>query len=691
MAPIPSLPKPPNIALPKVGTPSSVQPPKPVIPSVAKPAAPSPNPLLTGRSITPASVAASVKSTLSPPLQAPAAGTEQTVLFKPRASAPRPGSVPTIMSGNSTEQTVLFKPKSATFKPVTPVSPPPPSDSGGQTVLFKPKISVTLGAGAAPAPAPAAPVLPQGISPTVEIPLADLATLFPEQTLKTDSPSLPDKISLSLADILSQLQKGRILFSLSTLTSLLPPETVNHEIVTANDVPIKIPLHLVVPHIPETALALPSNQVKQEINPSIQTPFSENRTRLTESAAEVPISPPIPQAPVQSAAPSLPAPKPPPVPAIPPASLKPLAPVPLAKPASAPPVIPRPSIPAPKASVPPSAPKIALPKPPSHPVSIPGKSPSSAIPPLSKSNLVPADAAKALTSSIDFPVRPTIRNAPLPPPPSAPAPAAPPPTPPSPPLQPTARPRPPLPPIPAVLPSNLPPRPPFGITPPSPKPVPPHAVRPPTALPQSTAIAPPAIPPAIAAPTIPPPAPISAPITPASEKIPSSLPPPVPAAPVATPPSVAPAPPAPAPPPQPEPPTPSPLQQLLGLPADVPVLMRDVAEKIRVQLQIQQVLLATEDGLPLSSCMDHDTANAWSGIGAKLFRKCNQEASLSPLGAAKHCLIVLPSGCFSLWHEPGVHLILSHSLENLTPSLDETGAALTRELAAFCKQPATPA
>ena len=138
--------------------------------------------------------------------------------------------------------------------------------------------------------------------------------------------------------------------------------------------------------------------------------------------------------------------------------------------------------------------------------------------------------------------------------------------------------------------------------------------------------------------------------------------------------------------------TATPLHQILGLPAEIEVRIPEMVERLKVHRQLEGVFVSTEDGLPLAGSMPEGMdANAWGGIGPKFFRKLDQETQIVSLGKPRRCTFVLQNRCVTICHEPGIYLILSHRLENLSPEFEEHTSILALEIAPRCeKQDASP-
>jgi len=179
--------------------------------------------------------------------------------------------------------------------------------SPAQSAIFKPKVSIVLKpeASAAPAPPPPAPVMAEVVaapelSPlpdtpaTIEIPMAEILHLLPENVFKpgaAEGASLPDMISLSTSEILPQLPKGRVQVPLGTILAAFPPDLIDTSVADSSNLKIKIPLHLIIPRLPESVMSLPRDQVKQQVDASIEVPFSERRAR----PATPPATPDVPK------------------------------------------------------------------------------------------------------------------------------------------------------------------------------------------------------------------------------------------------------------------------------------------------------------------------------------------------------------------------------------------------------------
>lgn len=694
---------------------------KPKEPQLTAPAAPPPLP--------PAAVPRSDSKPPPPPAPAPVAPASTMIRLPPQAKTlvPRQGTLAAAL-------------KAATAQP-------PAASGGSQSALFKPKVNVTLGHAPARVPTAAIPRLPSaimgtpsspgaGIPASIDFAFSDLAPLLPDNLVRADAPpdTLPTSVSISTSEILPQLASGKVHLPLSLLTHSIPPESIDPSIASSGDVRIKIPLHLIIPKLPASAMSLPSSQSKQELDPKIAAPFTERGARRAAT--------PPPSAPAETAPPATPAPVQPRPPRAPvPAPAKPTLTIrPPTLPSAAPKPFEAPTTPAagvgptilaptglklspgavPKPASPPSAPAPAAPVPtasPTPPSQLWAK-PMIARPPLK--------LASPVAPSASPPRPPAATPAPSVPPP-LPAPSIPRPSSPAP----TPAARPPVPAIPPAAatpkPISIPPAPPAAMpAPAAPRPtatpmLPPAALPramptlrspQPTAAPRPSSIppAPPAMMPVSAAPkpvTLPgPPAvPASRPAAPLNIKLPPISPPPL------SPPSLsAPSLPRSAPPPPealvaarplPRPKTaamvppdtggPS-IQQLLGVPEAQTPRLQDVVEMVRQKLGVPGLLVAAQDGLPLAGKMPEGLdANAWSGIGPQLFRKFGQEGKVLELGKPRRCLLGLGPNWFTLWSEQGIYLICCHGIEKVNPEFDQASSTLAAGLTRFCKQHATAA
>jgi hypothetical protein len=166
--------------------------------------------------------------------------------------------------------------------------------SPAQSAIFKPKVNIVLKPEAALVLAPPpAPVMEQvATAPelssvsdapaTIEIPLAEIRQLLPENIFRpgvAEGASLPDMISLSTSEILPQLPKGRVQVPLSVILAAFPSDLIDASVAGSGDLKIKIPLHLIIPRLPESVMSLPKDQVKQQVDVTIEMPFSERRVR----------------------------------------------------------------------------------------------------------------------------------------------------------------------------------------------------------------------------------------------------------------------------------------------------------------------------------------------------------------------------------------------------------------------------
>ncbi len=566
--------------------------------------------------------------------------------------------------------------------------------SPAQSAIFKPKVRVVLKpeASAAPAPPPPAPVMAEVVaapelsslpdaSATIEIPMAEIHPLLPENVFKpgaAEGASLPDMISLSISEILPQLPKGRVQIPLGTILAAFPSDLIDTSVADSSDLKIKIPLHLIIPRLPESVMSLPKDQVKQQVDASIEVPFSERRVR--------------PAPPQQLAVPRQPVP---------------VEPRKLAAPEISPPINPpedtevggvttlMPALPV-------AAPVAKLPSPPNP------RPPAPVPAPLSQSKLTPGDATEALTGNIKLPTKPFVLPVSRIIPPAVPAgtpasevaqapqvktpsPQIPPPSIPS-----LRLPKPPTVaiPIPTIHTTGAP-----GsssasaIKPPHSSVVPAPTIKPSAPLPVS---APLKLPSSLSVPTTPP-----SETKPASEAVSSPTPPAesAPVAPVVPSAITAPNVPkgtsiedllAPAAVPVPDtPPAPplSPLHEILGISDGRELRIPEIAEQIRVRFNLLGVMIATEDGLPMAGSLPSGLdSNAWCGLSHLLFQRFSKNGKATRT-EPRRCMLSLGTSWLTIWwQDHGIYLIFVHHLETVTAEFEQRGAVLAREVALQCQQ-----
>ncbi|MFZ4693973.1 MAG: hypothetical protein ACOYMV_02505 [Verrucomicrobiia bacterium] len=597
-------------------------------------------PLPTASSAPPSLPPAAIpKSSLQPP----------QLVAAPSSTMVRPlNQVKAIVPGQGTLATAL---KAATAQP------PPIVSGGSQSAVFKPRVNVTLGR--AVPPATTIPRLPSTNAETppssgsdapssIDFSFADLAPLLPDNLVLASAPhgTLPTTVSIPMSEILPQLATGKVQVHLSSITHGIPPEAIDPAIASSGDIRIKIPLHLIIPRLPASAISLPSSQSKQELDPKIAAPFTErdaSHAATTPPADSPEAAPPTAPVQIQPLPPRAPVPPPSkPVRATPPPALPSATPKPFVAPTTpsagvgptllAPsglklPSIPKPPSPSPSPAVRPPVPAVppisttprSVSIPPCPPAAMPAPAaPRTAIAPI----LSPAAAPRAM---------PTLRSS-----------------------QPPAVPRPLL----------IPPAPPAAM----PVSVPPLNIKLP---PIRTAPTPPISAPSISTPSLP----KSAPLTPEAFLAPKPLPRPSKVIAVA--------------PPGKEEPS---ILQLLGLPATQTFRLQDLVELARQKLDVPGLLVAAQDGLPLAGKMPEGLdANAWSGIGPQLFRKFSHEGKALELEKPRRCLLGLGPNWFTLWSEQGIYLICCHGAEKVNPEFDQASSMLAAGLARFCKQHATAA
>ncbi len=238
-----------------------------------------------------------------------------------------------------------------------------------QSSLFRPKVNVNLKSsavgGATPSPEPAAPSPAPAteVPSSVELAVADILPLLPHNLLKESAPQegMPSVISISTADILPQLATGKVQVPLDVLISTFPQAMVDASVAGSDDIKIKIPLHLIIPKLSASAIALPDTQLRQEVGASIGTPFSERKVGPRLSAA--PTNGTSTGATMIAPSSPLTTPK--------------VAIPPVVKAPSLPPPLPRPSVPAPK--IPPPAAKM-VPSSPAFPIKLPPLVPVTSLP-----------------------------------------------------------------------------------------------------------------------------------------------------------------------------------------------------------------------------------------------------------------------------------------------------------------------
>jgi hypothetical protein len=516
-----------------------------------------------------------------------------------------------------------------------------------QSAIFRPKVSVIIKPGGAtptaPAPdAPAAAAAPEAVPASnlpasITIPSKELLALLPDHALIENASShsaLPANVSIPTQEIVSQLSKGRVQLPITMLVALIPKEIIEPSFSATEDVKIKLPLHLILPQLPESVMSLPSGQAKQEVDPNLASPFSE---RGKGSGA------PQPKTPSMSAV------------------VKPtVSPVAVSE-AGKPPI---PTI---------------------KPPSVVAPSPS----------LNPAEAAKASSQAMGLPSKPVLppkssvipaptKPPPIPPPTSIPKPHLPPPS--IPPVSAPATP----PPQSEAKPPATPVIPPLKLGVPAVTP-PPVETKPPAKASDSSVtkpLAPPVIPP----PNIPAPSIGQKPV----EKTPVIPPPTSPAAaapaqvsgkPLMPPPSIDQKPAEKA----PEIPAAKPddgaalknLSEWLGIP-EKDVKLPEIAQKVKEKMKLEGVLIATKDGLPLVTAMPGQfDVNSWSGFASHLFKKFGEDGH-SLAGSPKKYLLSLGSSWISAYDEKGIYLFLVHSLDVLTPEFEQQGFKLAKDLSQFC-------
>ncbi len=470
---------------------------------------------------------------------------------------------------------------------------------------------------------------PVEIPSTVDIPTSEILPLLPENVLKLGyTGGFPSTVSLSVTDILPQLAKGRVLFSMSTLLASFPPDSIEASVVESGDIQIKMPLHQIVPRLPESVMQLPTGQVKQQIDSTIEVPFSEKGNK-----------------------PAVPAPKE--------------------------------AWSGPKQPEPPALP----PRPMAPPLS-PANSPSESKSPLLKDKLAaataltpltslsPSEATSALTTSIKLPLKPTASaKIPLP---GIPSPA---PLPSPSKSSPTIRKPDPEDPMMAATikfqpPSNLRELPSIKLPHPivshaeTPSSAPAPIISPSTTTGDAGLFGTNAIPPA-ALPMLPRPI-----IKSASAIIP------VPDKPVPLPPVenklVTPS--------KPVESVSQGLRSLLDIPQQDPIRLQDVAAKIRTRLNSLGVLVATEDGLPLVSAMPAGAdLNGWSSIGTHVFRKLEQVSHKLSFGTPQRCLLSIDDCWITVWHDHGVYMVVRHGLEQISPEFEMQISELGKAIAEHCR------
>jgi predicted regulator of Ras-like GTPase activity (Roadblock/LC7/MglB family) len=640
-------------------------------------------------------------STPPPPIPTPS----QSVPPQPTASAafpagsskiskkivPRQGSLAaalkaassTMPAGPSATQSAVYKPKvSVVIKPQTPTPAPP-----GIPVLAQASPSGSM-------------VLPANTPPSVDIPTSDILPYLPEGLIQSDSPSLPATLAFPSTIILPQLATGKVQVPLQTVLALFPTELINQEVAgSSGDISIKIPLQFIIPRLPESVIALPMTQARQQVDENIEMPFAE-RSQRTAAAAASTVTPPV-------AAPA-PALAQPPIPT------------------------PAPAVPTEAAAQTPKAPSSATP---------PMVRPS---PRLSESKLSPDDAIKALTMGLKLPTRPNLGgpkisqqfSSPKLPPPSIPslskiretqlnpqippqevtqtpipsasspvenepvASAVPPPTPvPAPQIaHPVAKPPSPVtPPASAAVPGTAVPKPLLpspkiasASVPPTLSRVTPPATKPNVPLPAASGIAPPS---AIPKPLIPKVVSPTAPAGQSASSAPAAQPPtPQIATPIAKPfvpstPAVAAQPLAPV--SKTEAPTPAEpvkkgpsLGQLLGITEQQDLRIQDLVEQIRKKWNLNGVVIATGDGLPIVSSVPADIdMHIWSRVAPLLFRKFDSDEKSMLNGKPRRTIVSSGGLWFSIYFDGGIFLILIHPIDSIQKDFEERNTALIQEIA----------
>lgn len=546
------------------------------------------------------------------PAAPPADANPGATILTPRAAivSPRPGSLAAAL-------------KAATATPVVGAS---------QSAIFKPKVSVVLKAPAEAAAAPVTPTIPEmppDAPAILEIPSFDIISLLPEGMLLPDAaanPEFPAMISLDTAEILPQLATGRIQVPLSKLVASIPQELTNPEVFASGDTNIRIPLSLVIPRLPESVMAMPAGQVKQQIDASIQVPFAEHEKKsgpeegpTTESPSAEIIAEPASTPMSEASAEEIPSASPvdPPPPEVAPSPMP--APV-VAKASQAPAIKPL---------------AIALPKPIIAPPS-----------PLSRSTLSPGEATKAMTQGISLPTRPSSSGVVI---------------------------KPPIPVAPGTLPKPMVSIPKIATSVPSESPASPSIPAPAIATTKQPPVGAPV-------PVTPPPT-ATAPKLASPASVPPSLvpiQPPLGSPPPAQPASVA---------ASGSHPT---LQQLLGLPEGTEIRIAEVPAQIQTKFGVDSVLVATEDGLPMVGAMPKGMdSNAWSGLGPQLFRSFTQRQEATALGSPRRCMLNLGKFWLTLWNAHGICMIFTHKGSVISQEFDQAAAHLVREIASRCHTPAT--
>lgn len=152
------------------------------------------------------------------------------------------------------------------------------SASEGQSAVFKPKVNVVL----KPQNTPRSESFPSDAPATIEIATAELLSSFPENVFKPgakESGFVPEIISISTLEIYPQLPRGKVQIPLNTLLCSFPSEAMDPSVAGSGDLYIKIPLHLIIPQLPESMMSLPNDQVTQELEDLVgEAPFSERST-----------------------------------------------------------------------------------------------------------------------------------------------------------------------------------------------------------------------------------------------------------------------------------------------------------------------------------------------------------------------------------------------------------------------------
>jgi len=142
--------------------------------------------------------------------------------------------------------------------------------------------------------APAPLIQPVQVDGTVDVPFSVILTAIPEQLLTADyatllaAPEARVEIGLPLANVLGMLPSGKLEFSISELTQLVP-EGFIHSLENIPDyagTPIVLPLGLVVSRIPPHMMTLRSDQRPIDSSVlSMQDPFSKEALEKAQAEA----------------------------------------------------------------------------------------------------------------------------------------------------------------------------------------------------------------------------------------------------------------------------------------------------------------------------------------------------------------------------------------------------------------------